>query len=61
LVEQDDVLVAFQNQVDSYRMGFVRAISTQDVRNIAITQRTPRPEQLWDRTMALHSSNILTL
>jgi hypothetical protein len=45
---EDDVLVAFQNQVDSYRMGFVRAISTQDVRNIAITQRTPRPEQLWD-------------
>ena len=44
----DDVLGAFQDQVDSYRMGFVQAISTQDVRNIGITQRTPRPEQLWD-------------
>jgi hypothetical protein len=44
----DDVLLAFRDQVDSYRMGFVQAISTQDVRNIAITHRTPRPEQLWD-------------
>src|SRR5215831_11929835 len=44
----DDVLTAFRDQVDSYRMGFVQAVSTQDVRNIAITQRTPRPEQLWD-------------
>jgi hypothetical protein len=44
----DDVIMAFRDQVDGYRMGFVRAISTQDVRNIGITQRTPRPEQLWD-------------
>ena len=46
----DDVLTAFRDQVDSYRMGFVQAVSTQDVRNIAITQRTPRPEQLWNPT-----------
>ena len=44
----DDVLPAFRDQVDSYRMGFVQAISTSDIRNIAITQRIPRPEQLWD-------------
>jgi len=43
-----DVLVAFRDQVDSYRMGFVRAISSQDVRKIGTTQRTPRAEQLWD-------------
>jgi hypothetical protein len=45
---REDVIIAFQNQVDSFRAGFVRAISTQDVRDIAITQRVPRPEQLWD-------------
>jgi hypothetical protein len=45
---KEDVIVAFQNQVDSFRAGFVRAVSTQDVRNIAITQRVPRPAQLWD-------------
>lgn len=44
----DDVLAAFRDQVDSYRTGFVQAVSTQDVRNIAITRRTPPPEQLWD-------------
>jgi hypothetical protein len=43
-----DVLPAFRDQVDSYRMGLVRAISSQDVRKIGTTQRTPRPEQLWD-------------
>ena len=46
----DDVLKALRDQVDSYRMRFVRAVSTDDVRNIGITQRTPRPEQLWDPT-----------
>jgi hypothetical protein len=44
----DDILTSFRAQVGSYRMGFIQAVSTQDVRNIAITQRTPRPEQLWD-------------
>jgi hypothetical protein len=43
-----DALSAFRDQVDSYRMGFVEAISIQDVRNIGITHRTARPEQLWD-------------
>jgi hypothetical protein len=38
----------FETRWESYRMSFVQAISTQDVRNIAITKRTPRPEQLWD-------------
>ena len=43
-----DVLLAFQDQVDSYRMGFVEAIAIQDIRKIGITNRTPRPEQIWD-------------
>jgi hypothetical protein len=44
----NDLLAAFRDQVDSYRMGFVQAISTQDIREIGTTKRTPRPEQLWD-------------
>jgi hypothetical protein len=43
-----DVLLAFQDQVDSYRMGFVEAVAIQDIRKISITHRTPRPEQIWD-------------
>ncbi len=46
--DANDVLAAFRDQVDNYRMGFVQAVSTRDVRRIGTTKRVPRPEQLWD-------------
>ena len=45
---EEALFTTFREQVDSYRMGFVDAVSTDDIRKIGITKRDPRPEQLWN-------------
>jgi hypothetical protein len=46
--ERSHLVSAFEEQLRSYRTGFVEALDIGAIREIGTTNRDPRPEELWD-------------